>query len=67
MLPPGPPRPTFRISKRICRRLTEAEAEELAAGYAAGTTIDKLVEQFQVDPSTVQKHVRQLGLPRRFA
>jgi len=45
--------------------LDEAEIAELAAGYAVGVPIAQLVEQFQIDQTTVQKYVRQRGLPRR--
>ena len=61
----GPSGPVPRTTKRVCRRLTEAEIADLVACYAGGLPIDRLVERFQVNQSTVQKHVRQHELPRR--
>jgi hypothetical protein len=38
---------------------------QLIQGYRDGVPVDELAIKFQVNPSTVQKHVRGHGLPRR--
>jgi hypothetical protein len=38
---------------------------ELIQGYLDGVPVDELAIRFNVNPSTVQKHVRGHGLPRR--
>jgi DNA-directed RNA polymerase specialized sigma24 family protein len=63
--PSGPSSPILRTPKRICKRLDTTKMAELVQGYADGLPIDELVTRFQVDQSTVQKHVREHGLPRR--
>lgn len=62
---PEPAASSPRTPKRVCRQLTQAEVAELVASYAAGVPVDELVERFHVDQTTVQKYVRQQGLPRR--
>jgi len=42
----GPSGPVPRTTKRVCRRLTEAEIADLVACYAGGLPIDRLVERF---------------------
>jgi hypothetical protein len=59
--------PDLRTAKRICKRLTEVEVEELVSNHAVGIPIDQLVERFQVHQTTVQKYVRLHWLPRRSA
>lgn len=63
--PSGVPAPILRTRKRVCKRLDAARVAELVEDYAEGLPIDKLVAKFQIDQSTVQKHVREHGLPRR--
>jgi predicted transcriptional regulator len=65
MVPQGSTETFPRTPKRVMHRLKVAEVEALVAGYASGVGITELVEQFQVDQSTVQKYVRPAGLPRR--
>jgi DNA-directed RNA polymerase specialized sigma24 family protein len=57
--------PALRTSKRVCRRLDPAKVEELIQGFVDGVPVDELAARFQVDQSTVQKHARRHGLPRR--
>jgi hypothetical protein len=42
-----------------------AKVEELIHGYVVRVPVDELAARFQVDQSTVQKHARRHGLPRR--
>jgi DNA-directed RNA polymerase specialized sigma24 family protein len=65
MVPSDQPAPGPRTKRRLCRRLTDVEVAALVAGYVAGLPIDELVEEFQVDQTTVQKYVRQNGVARR--
>ena len=65
MIPSGSKTVRVRTPKRVCRQLDEIQVAKLVAGYASGVRIDDLVQKFQVDQRTVQKHVRQQGLPRR--
>jgi DNA-directed RNA polymerase specialized sigma24 family protein len=57
--------PALRTPKRVCRRLDPSKVEELIQGYVDGVPVDELAARFQVDQSTVQKHARRHGLPRR--
>jgi 2-hydroxychromene-2-carboxylate isomerase len=54
-----------RTPRRLCRRLEPAKVEELIEGYVEGVPVDVPAERFGVDQSTVQKHARRHGLPRR--
>lgn len=54
-----------RTAKRVIRRLDDTRVAQLAQGYLDGLPVDDLAVQFNVDPATVQKHVRKLDLPRR--
>jgi DNA-binding NarL/FixJ family response regulator len=65
MAPQGAPHPNPRTEKRVCRRLDPEEVDQLVADYAAGVPISQLTETFNVDQRTVQKRVREAGLPRR--
>ncbi len=65
IVPSGPSQAVPRTPKRVARRLEASKAAELVQGYLDGVPVDELAERFQVNPSTVQKHVRQKGLPRR--
>ena len=58
-------RPRARTARRVCRRLSEAEVAELVKAYADGEPIHAIIDRFHVDQTTVQKHVRAAGLPRR--
>jgi len=44
---------------------TGARSRELTQGYVDGVPVDELAATFQVDQSTVQKHARRHGVPRR--
>jgi hypothetical protein len=59
------PQPSLRSPKRVIRRLEPDKLEELIQGYVDGVLIDELAARFHVDQSTVQKHARRHGLPRR--
>ncbi len=65
LVPEGSPEPFPQPPKRVAHRLEPAQIEEIVVGYVAGVEITKLAEQLHVDQSTVQKYVRQAGLPRR--
>jgi len=65
IVPSGPSQAVPRTPKRVARRLEASKAAELVQGYLDGVPVDELADRFQVNPSTVQKHVRQKGLPRR--
>ena len=65
MVPSGPKTAKTRTQRRVCRRLEPSMVEELIRGYADGVLVDELAAQFRVDQSTVQKHARRQGLPRR--
>jgi len=57
--------PALRTPKRVCRRLEPAKVAALIQGYVDGVSVDELATSFQVDQSTVQRHVRRHALPRR--
>jgi hypothetical protein len=38
---------------------------DLVQGYLDGVPVDELAARFDINPSTVQKHVRGRALPRR--
>ena len=65
MVPQGSSEPFPQPPKRVAHRLEPSQIEEIVAGYAAGICVTQLAQQFQVDQSTIQKYVRQAGLPRR--
>jgi hypothetical protein len=65
MTPKGSQEEFPRPPRRVIRRLSSAQIEEMVASYAASVRISDLVEQFQADQTTIQKYVRQAGLPRR--
>ena len=54
-----------RTSRKVVRRLDNARVTQLAQGYLDGLPVDDLAVRFGVDPATVQKHVRKMGLARR--
>jgi hypothetical protein len=57
--------PRSRTPKRICRRLNKDEIADLAKAYAEGELLDQLVARFKVHPTTIEKHVRAAGVPKR--
>jgi hypothetical protein len=63
MVPAGFPAQFPRPPKRLAHRLEQSRKDEIVAGYQAGIYIAELAKQLRV--LTVQKHVRQAGLPRR--
>jgi DNA-binding NarL/FixJ family response regulator len=65
MVPQGSSEVFPKPPKRVMHRLSPPEIEELVASYSTGAPVPELVKRFQVDQTTVQKHVRQAGLPRR--
>jgi DNA-directed RNA polymerase specialized sigma24 family protein len=65
MVPSGAKMAKTRTPRRVCRRLEPSKVEDLIQGYSEGVPVDELAGQFQVDQSTVQKHARRHGLPRR--
>jgi DNA-directed RNA polymerase specialized sigma24 family protein len=65
MVPSGPKTTKTRTHRRVCRRLEPSKVEELIRGYSEGVPVDELAGRFRVDQSTVQKHARRHGLPRR--
>ena len=65
MVPSGSKTAKTRTARRVCRRLDPAKVEELIKGYSEGVLVDELAMRFGVDQSTVQKHARRHGLPRR--
>jgi transposase-like protein len=65
MVPSGSKTAKTRTPRRVCRRLEPSKVEELIQGYSDGAPVDELAGRFQVDQSTVQKHARRHGLPRR--
>lgn len=62
---PGSQRAALRTPKRVCRRLDRSKVDQLIKGYTEGVPVDELASRFQVDQSTVQRHVRRHDLPRR--
>ena len=65
IVPSGPSQAVPRTPKRVIRRLDATRMAELVQGYLDGVPVDELAVRFNVNPSTVQKHVRSQGLPRR--
>ena len=65
MVPSGSKTAKTRTARRVRRRLDPAKVEELIKGYSEGVLVDELAMRFGVDQSTVQKHARRHGLPRR--
>jgi len=65
MVPSGSKTAKTRTPRRVCRRLEPTKVEELTQGYVEGLPVDVLAQKFSVDQSTVQKHARRHGLPRR--
>jgi DNA-directed RNA polymerase specialized sigma24 family protein len=65
MVPTGVGSAKTRIPRRVCRRLDPAKVEELITSYSERMPVDELAIRFGVDQSTVQKHARRKGLPRR--
>jgi hypothetical protein len=59
------PQLAVRSPTRVCRPLEPAGVEELIQGYVDGLPIGELATQFGIDPSTLQRHARRRGLPRR--
>jgi len=45
--------------------LDPAEIDALAEAYIAGTSIKDLADQFEIDRSTILKHLKVLDIPRR--
>jgi DNA-binding transcriptional ArsR family regulator len=54
-----------RVPKGRLRRLSEAEIDELVAARLQGAEIRQLAEQFGVNRSTVDRHLRDRGVPKR--
>ena len=52
--------------KRVVRRFDATKVAALAQGYLDGVPVDDLAVRFEIDPSTVEKHVRGRGFPRRY-
>ena len=65
VVPSGYKTAKTRTPRRVCRRLEPAKVEELIQGYVGGVLVADLADQFCVDQSTVHKHARRHGLPRR--
>jgi DNA-binding transcriptional ArsR family regulator len=55
----------MRSPQRRLRRLTELEIEELVAARLQGAAIRQLAERFGVNRSTVDRHLRERGVPKR--
>jgi hypothetical protein len=49
----------------IQRRLTEADVDDLVAGYRAGRSLPRLAEDFRVHRRTVAAHLEKRGVKRR--
>jgi len=62
----GPSQVVPRTPGRAIRRLQATKVEELLQGYLDGVPVHELATRFDVNPSTVQKHVRGNGLPLRY-
>ena len=65
MVPSGSKTAKTRTARRVRRRLDPAKVEELIKGCSEGVLVDEMAMRFGVDQSTVQKHARRHGLPRR--
>jgi transposase-like protein len=63
--PLDPVKRKVRTKRRAIRRLSEPEVAELVAGYTDGIPIAQLTKRFNIDQTTLQKHVRRHGLSRR--
>jgi DNA-directed RNA polymerase specialized sigma24 family protein len=57
--------PAPRRTRQAQRRLQEAEAKELVAGYVAGSTVYELADQFGVHRHTVSEILERHGVARR--
>jgi DNA-binding transcriptional ArsR family regulator len=54
-----------RSPQRRMRHLTELEIDELVAARLQGAEIRQLTERFGVNRSTVDRHLRERGVPKR--
>lgn len=52
-----------RTPRRRLRRLTESEIDDLVARRAAGQQVKELARRFGVGRSTVERHLRERGVP----
>jgi len=46
-------------------RLSSADIERLVARYLTGTAINDLADEFEINRTTVMKHIERAGAPRR--
>jgi len=53
------------LSRQTQHRLSKSEIEQLVIIYQSGRTITDLVDDFQVNRTTVMAHLRRAGVPRR--
>jgi transposase-like protein len=42
------------------------EIDDLAEAYKAGTSIKDLADEFEIDRSTLMKHLKGMDIPRRY-
>ena len=54
-----------RPTRRIARRLTTGEVDELVAVYGSGASVPHLVKRFGASRTTVLAHLERRGIPRR--
>lgn len=57
------PRPTRK--RRVVRRLTRSEVDQLVALYLAGNSAPALAKQFGIHTTTAFQHLERRGVPRR--
>lgn len=64
-VPGSPPPPPVHRHRRITKRLSEAEIDEMVMVYQAGSSLAQTAKQFGVHWYTVQQHLKRRGVPRR--
>lgn len=66
IVPSGLPNNNSEAPRRFRQTMNPDEIDDLAEAYKAGTPINVLADEFEIDRSTVLKHLQGMDIPRRY-
>ena len=66
IVPSGPPNNNSEAPRRFRQTLDPSEIDDLAEAYKSGTSIKILADEFEIDRSTILKHLQGMDIPRRY-
>ena len=66
IVPSGRPNNNSEAPRRFRQTMDPGEIDDLAEAYKAGTSIKDLADEFEIDRSTLMKHLKGMDIPRRY-